>query len=109
MSIDKNTGVMMFKTKLKYRENDYIGFNPFDGDREEVRCQTVKLVTVRKEHDCVLSAYGEIAYKIKAGQIARVEKAISEEGWCSCYCCIPCMDEWFKEIGLPEKDEGNDG
>jgi ribosomal protein L37AE/L43A len=86
---------------MKHAEHEYIGFDPFEGDRDvNLRCRTVKLVTVRKEHECALGNFDEKPHSIHPGQKARVEKAIFEEAWQTSYCCVPCMDAWFKEIGL---------
>ncbi len=79
---------------MKYRKDFYIGFDPFDGDRDvNIRNKTVKLVKVRKSHDCS----GEREHTINQGEMARYESAIVDEEWGSYYVCIPCMDEWIEK------------
>jgi hypothetical protein len=91
---------------MKYKKQDYINFNPFDGDRDvDIRCRTVSIVKTRKEHVCHISLIDGKTHNIKIGEMARVEKAICDGHWGSYYCCIPCMDDWFYEIGLPEDDQ----
>ncbi len=80
---------------MKYSKDLYIGFDPFDGDRDvSIRNKTVKLVKVRKPHECL----GEREHTINNGEMARCESAIVDEKWASFYVCIPCMDKWIKEI-----------
>ena len=88
---------------MKYKEDDYLGFDPFESDKDDngSRCQSVKLVKVRKPQECMLTSTNHL---IQPGELARFEKAIFEGKWCSWYCCISCMDEWFEEIGLEPKD-----
>jgi len=84
---------------MLYSEDDYLGFNPFDGDKDDcgARARSVKLVKVRKEQQCMLSSN---EHTIKPGEFARFEKAVVDEKWASYYCCLECMDDWFQEIGL---------
>lgn len=86
---------------MKFQEHEYIGFDPCDGDRDvNLRCQSAKIVKVRKPHTCHLSLIDGKEHSIKPGELARCEKVIFEEKWESYYCCIPCIDAWFIEIGM---------
>lgn len=83
----------------KYSDNDYVSYDPFDGDRDvDVRCRSVKIVAVRKEHVCHSSLIDKKPHNVKIGERARVEKALVEGEWGSYYVCIPCMDRWLDEM-----------
>ena len=89
------------KTNIKtddsiYSDDDYLNFNPFEGDFEEgIRCRTIKMVKTRKDHQCALNDH-----IIPKGSIVRFEKAIVDGKWGSYYVCKPCMNNWFREIGV---------
>jgi len=85
--------------KLRFDKNHYLTFNPFEGERDvDIRCRSVKLVTVRKAHPCAMA--GTDKHQIQPGDTARVEKAIVEGKWAAFYSCVKCMEGWFEEIGL---------
>lgn len=86
-------------SQLKYREQDYIGCDPFEGERDvDVRCKTVKLVRVRKPHRCHTLDCGRT---IQPGEVARLEKALIDGTfWGRYYVCLNCMNEWLDELGL---------
>lgn len=86
---------------MKYPAQDYIRWDPFEGDMDvDIRCRSVKLVRVRKHHQCHLSLNEATPpHNIEPGQLARHEKAfVDGSHWGSYYACIPCMDAWFDEL-----------
>jgi len=85
---------------MKYTERDYLGYDPFDGDRDvDVRCRSLKIVKVRKPHDCQLvDLIGVEPHKIKPGELAICDRALVEGEWGSCYACIGCMDKWLDDF-----------
>ena len=86
---------------LKRSEDDYLRFDPFDGDRDvDIRMRTVKLVRVRKPHRCHLGIGEDNAHDIAIGELARNERAFVDGSfWGSYYVCIPCMDRFLDEVG----------
>lgn len=81
----------------KYTEEDYLAEDWFFGDEAEISCRTMKMVTVRKEHDCYLSqCHGKTPHKVQKGERAYFEKAlIDRDFWGK--LCTNCMDEQLKE------------
>ena len=94
---------------MKFDEKTYLAHDPFSGaDRDtDVRHHKVKIVTVRKEHDCFLSPLlGESMHKILPGQKARNDTALVEDKWGSYYTCLECMDKWLiEDCGLSETEK----
>jgi hypothetical protein len=86
---------------MKYPEDEYINFDPFEGDEADISCRTVKLVKARKAHACFMGAnprHGD-QHKIQAGDMARVETALIDRSfWGRSYVCIPCMDKWLADV-----------
>lgn len=84
---------------MSYTEEDYLNEDWFFGEEAEISCQTRKMVTVRKEHDCWLSqAYGKTPHKIQKGERAYFEKAlIDRDFWGKFYMCENCMNELLTE------------
>ena len=81
---------------MKRSKQEYIDFDPCADDRDvDVRCRTVKIVRVRKQHTCV---FNPEAHQIEKGDLARYEKALADGRWGSYYCCIPCLDKWLDEL-----------
>lgn len=63
-------------------------------DRDtDVRCQTLAIVTVRKEHHCPTCEK-----PIPIGARAYKETALVDEQWCSAWTCLPCVDKWVRVI-----------
>ena len=91
----------MMAAKLKRSEDDYLQFDPFDGDRDVgIRMRTVKLVRVRKPHQCQMGIGKVSAHDIAIGELARYERALVDgDFWGSYYVCIPCMDRFLDEVG----------
>jgi len=90
---------------MKYSEEQYIETDPFEDDRDtNIRHQKIKIVKVRKEHLCAMGTIDQ--HEIRVGEMARREVAIiDDDGWGTCYCCIPCMDKWMSELGLVKEIE----
>ncbi len=83
----------------KYADKHYIDSGYFESD-EETSNNSEKIVTVRKDHQCMGLETPE--HTIKKGQKAVKETAIHcDSGWVSCYVCLPCIDIWLEEIGEP--------
>ena len=83
----------------KRTDEEYIQYDPFEGDRDvNIRCQQVRMVTVRKSHKCV-GLEPNNPHTIEPGSRARYESAIVDGKWGNYYMCIPCMDEWLESIG----------
>ena len=82
----------------KISDEDYLRYDPFEGDRDvDIRCRTVKLVTVRKPQKCHgLDAKGH-GHEIKVGERAKYETAIVDGEWGRFYVCIGCMTKWLTE------------
>lgn len=95
---------------MKYHFEDYIRFDPFEGDRDtDVKMRTVKLIKARAEHPCWMGLSPDSSpHVIKQGEMARFEKARVEGDWCQYYVCIQCMDNWLDETNVTEnKTEEN--
>lgn len=90
-------------------DSEYLRFDPFQGDEADIRCRSVKLVRVRKEHPCFLGAHpidGD-QHTIKPGERARVESALIDgDFWGRSYVCLPCMDQWL--VGLLDGHDSED-
>lgn len=81
----------------KYADKHYLDSGYFEGD-EETSNQQYKVVTVRKDHQCMGLETPE--HKIKKGTRALKETAVNcDLGWVSCYVCLPCIEVWLEEIG----------
>ncbi|ACC71076.1 hypothetical protein PPMP20_04365 [Paraburkholderia phymatum] len=93
---------------MKHQESDYIHFDPWEGDESDIRCRTVKLVKVRKQHACFMGAHPNHGdqHIIERGAVARVETALIDgDFWGRSYVCIPCMDKWLDEINGEDDDK----
>lgn len=95
--------------KLKYPEYEYLEDYCMDRD-VDIRCQTVKIVTCRKEHECHGCGLDGIEHIINPGDLARMETAlVNQEFWGSCYSCIPSMDRWLDLIIGDDDEETPEG
>lgn len=80
----------------------------FGGDESEVVCRTIKVISVRKEHDCMCPACnypsaGYIPHKITVGERAVVERAIVDGTWGASYICLPCLLSWHNHCATSAK------
>jgi hypothetical protein len=88
---------------MKFESEVYLKNNPYRGDSDvEIKCQTVKIVTARKDHFCAMSRImNGGTHDVKTGQKAFFEKAIVDGEWRSSYTCIDCMDHFLiNHVGL---------
>ena len=78
---------------------DYLRYDPFDGDRDvDIRCRTVKIVTVRKAQKCHGLNYQTHGHVIQVSERARYEQAIVDGEWGRYYVCLACMDKWLADL-----------
>lgn len=87
-------------------DEDYIHFNPFEGDEAKIECRSVSLVRVRKPQSCFfgLEPLRGDKHVIQPGERARYEKALIDGSfWGRYYVCLPCMDRWLGDT--EESDE----
>lgn len=81
---------------MKYPEEMYIDSQIFAGDMygSENNFEE-KIVKIRKPHECYVC---EKEFPI--GEKMLMQKAVVEGmGWCSCYICPPCIEQWLEESG----------
>ena len=85
---------------MKYTAEDYLSEPWFQGDESEIRCQTIKFIKVRKDHQCFLSLgkSGKEPHEVKKGNYAYYEKALVDGEFFSYYLCTDCMDNWLDEF-----------
>ena len=91
--------------KLKYPEREYL--QPYFTDMDvDIRCNTVKIVKCRKEHDCHFCQIAGVDHKIKPGELARRETAlVDSEFWGSYYACIKGLDRLLDDINCTGCDD----
>lgn len=87
---------------MKYKPEDYLNENWFEGDESEISCQTIKFVKVRKEHQCWLSLGKNTPHNVKKGDHAYYEKALVDGEFVSYYMCTDCMDNWLDEVNYED-------
>ena len=89
---------------MKYPEEMYLGSNIFDGDMDGSESNfTEKIVKIRKSHNCCVCEKG-----IPTGTKMVMQRAIVQDiGWCSCYICLPCIENWLGESGQVDLDDRN--
>lgn len=76
---------------MPYTDAEYLDFDP-QADECEVRVLSKKIVTTRKPHECI----GIEPHEIPAGTRARAESAIVDGVMESTWCCLACIDAYFK-------------
>ncbi len=80
-------------------DEDYLDYDHLAGEDGEVTLRKAKIVTARKEHDC-MALSGE-PHKIKAGQRYRYERALVDgDTFMEYKICLNCID---KELGDEEE------
>ena len=81
---------------MKYSEEMYLGSNIFDGDMDGSESNfSEKVVKIRKSHNCCVCQK-----EIPKGTKMVMQSAIVQDiGWCSCYICLPCIENWLGESG----------
>ena len=87
----------------KYTKDVYIGYDPFDGDRDvDIRCKKVKIVKIRKTQKCIF----EKPHDMQPGTMARFESALVDGKWGSYYMCLDCLDNWLSDVIGLEANKG---
>ena len=86
---------------MKYPEEMYIDSQIFAGDMDGSESNfEEKIVKTRKSHKCCIC---EKEFTI--GEKMLMQKALVEDmGWCSCYICLPCVEQWLEESGQVETE-----
>lgn len=81
---------------MKYPEEMYIDSQIFSGDMDGSENNLIeKIVKIRKPRECCVCEK-----EMSKGSEMLVQKAIVQGmGWCSCYICLPCVEEWLEESG----------
>ena len=81
---------------MKYAEEMYLDSQIFDGDMDGSESNfTEKIVKVRKPHTCCVCEK-----EISKGTKVIVQRAVVQDlGRCSCYICLPCIENWLEESG----------
>lgn len=84
---------------MKYSEEMYIGSQIFEGDMDGSESNfSEKIVKTKKNHDCCVCGKD-----IPSGTKMLMQKAVVQDmGWCSCYICLPCVENWLEESGQVE-------
>lgn len=92
---------------MKYTKEEYLDEPWFQGDESDIRCQTIKFVKVRKEHQCFLSLGRRDVepHNVKIGNNAYYEKALIDGQFASYYMCTDCMDAWLDEVNRVDEEE----
>lgn len=72
-------------------------YSMFSGpDETEIRCEKVRLLIVRKDHDCMCPGHHiQPPHKILNGEPAIASHAIADGSWGTCYVCLPCLRSWW--------------
>lgn len=84
---------------MKYPEEMYIGSQTFEGDMDGSESNfSEKIVKTKKNHACCVCAK-EIPQGTK---MLKQSAVVSGMGWCSCYICLPCVENWLEESGQVE-------
>ena len=85
---------------MKYPEEMYIDSQIFAEDMDGSESNlTEKIVKIRVSHLCCVCEK-----QIPKGAKMLNQKAIVEaQGWCSCYICLPCVENWLEESGQVEE------
>lgn len=88
-------------------DQEYINYDPFEGDDSEITCRKVAIRTARKEHDCyAITLNGkEPQHRIKVGQRYRHETARVDGEFGSWKMCLECIDKDIKDLDDDDEDE----
>ena len=81
----------------KYSDEEYIAFNPYEGDDGKVSCQTIIIRRARKTHACFIGAINATAgHAINPGDRYRDETClVDNDHWVRFRCCLSCIDNWL--------------
>lgn len=79
----------------QFTDDDYINYDPFDGDESDLQCRTVSIRKAKKEHTCY-GLNGKQDHKISAGERYRYERALVDgDFWGEFKMCLNCMDKYI--------------
>ena len=84
---------------MKYPEEMYIGSQIFEGDMDGSESNfSEKIVKTKKNHYCCVCEKER-----PSGTKMLMQRAVVQDmGWCSCYICLPCVENWLEESGQVE-------
>lgn len=85
---------------MRFKKETYLKYWSGFGDRDiDIRCNTKKIVKVRKEHDCMMATLvGNKHHTIKPGEYALVDTAlVDRDFWGHAYLCLKCLDKHLIE------------
>lgn len=87
---------------MKYPEEMYLDSQIFAGDMDGSESNlSEKIVKIRKPHKCCICEN-----ESPSGDKMLVQKAIVDGmGWCNCYICLPCVENWLEESGQAEVED----
>lgn len=87
---------------MKYPEEMYIDSQIFAGDMDGSESNfEEKIVKTRKSHKCCVCEM-----EFSNGEKMLMQRAIVEDmGWCSCYICLPCIEQWLEESGRVDVED----
>ena len=87
---------------MKYPEEMYIDSQIYAGDMIGWESNfTEKVVKIRKPHKCCACEK-----EIQKGEKMLMQRAIVDGmGWCSCYICLPCIEQWLEESGQVDMED----
>ena len=87
---------------MKYPEQMYIDSQIFAGDMDGSESNFAeKIVKIRKPHECCVCEKEN-----QKGEKMLMQRAIVDGiGWCSCYICLPCIEQWLEESGQVDTEE----
>lgn len=80
---------------MKHTDDDYINYDPFEGEEADIKCRTVTVKKARKEHVC-WGLDGSMDHKIVPGEKYRHERALIDgDFWGEFKLCLNCMDKFM--------------
>ena len=87
---------------MKYPEEMYIDSQIFAGDMDGSESNfEEKVVKTRKSHKCCVCEK-----EFLSGEKMLMQRAVVEDlGWCSCYICLPCVEQWLEESGQVDVED----
>ena len=87
---------------MKYPEEMYIDSQIFAGDMDGSESNfEEKIVKTRKPHKCCVCEK-----KFPKGEKMLMQRVIVKDmGWCSCYICLPCIEQWLEESGRVDVED----
>jgi hypothetical protein len=91
---------------MKYAEEMYLDSQIFAGDMDGSESNfTEKIVKIRKEHTCCVCEK-----EIPKGTKMVSQRAVAQDlGWCSCYICLSCIENWLEESGQVDVEDELEG